>query len=243
MALILWCKHDEGTGSTTENLVDNSAMSLGAGVGWGSFGTTHDAASNTNETIATGITTPPSSVSGIIHFRMTATTDIDKYCSLFSMGGVFQDNTKFAIGFYQYDEPTPQFLATAFLFGRNGSTLVGAQGATQKALLASTTYRVAFRWTAGDGQIWHNESSWTTTTDSPGTHNGTDQIRIAGPSTFNSADQTAPIEVIYSALWNEFVDSTTLLAYSADPTGIDALLGGSSIAAISSGFHVRNITR
>lgn len=220
MTLRILADHTEKSGSNLLNHVTSANMTCGAGVtGGGANGTLHDQGTSADEVITSDVSADSAAYSGVIWFKFNGTPGGTPYTSLVSRGGVFEDDSRFAIGFRPNGEGNGLI---GFMYRRDGSSLGGAEGGAGFPVLeVGRTYRWAFRWGASGGAVYVDEASVLTTGDSLGT-DGSQSIKLAGPNSFNSSDSTASVEILYSAVWDEYLAEVDLLAASDDPTTLFA---------------------
>ncbi len=147
-----------------------------------------------------------------------------QYASLISRGGVFESDSQFAMGMRADNVGNDDY----FLYGRNGSSLVGFEDTFNPglALTAGTAYTLLGRWQSGTQQLWLCNLD----IGGPGVHavsigagtsgNGSDgsqPVHLGGPAAFSSGSEyTAGAGLLGALIYDEYVSDAVRDAIGAD---------------------------
>lgn len=184
-----------------------------------------------------------------VRFRHREHGSTSLYQVYASRGDLYGTDCQGALGFRDsFNGGTP------FFYGRNGSTLVGAEDGQmdwRNTLVDGQVYTLVGRWQAGTQQVWlcapniggagiHRVARVTSASG-----NGTDggqPMYLLGPSAFTSQGASAQTDLLGALVYDEYVSDTTLDAIAENfwgqlaPTGapatptVDAVSGGNAAA-------------
>lgn len=151
--------------------------------------------------------------------RFIARNGIDNdgdYMSLISKGGVFENDTQYALGFRDATSGNRAW----FGYARNAGTLIGSEaGAATPSIDAGSIYTALLRWQNGTQQVyvWDGTTATLRVTDTDnGSTDGSQVTHIGGPNTFTSTDTNINAGFLGVLIYDEYVNDATRDAIFAD---------------------------